>query len=302
MSVFTYNIFGLNFASPMEIPGARIATSNNIDVFIRYGESPDHLEKTSNSGVLFESSENEFLLKLPKVGKYYVENGNCITIEPGPEARESEIRLFLLGSVLGAILYQRGYTPLHGSAVSTSDGEALIIIGNSASGKSTLAASLSKSGFPLISDDQSAILPDNNGNCIILPGIATVKLWMDAKTQLFPVGDYSRVRPELNKFNIPVSGVESDNKAYLITRIINLVTKNSEGITSETVSGARKLSILRAHVFREQLIKGMGLLEDHFHLLSTLARQAKIYQIARPSLPQDSDILRDYIIDRIIRP
>jgi len=297
VAIFLYNVFGINIKSELEIPGLVLAQSPNIEVEIRYGPTPNHLSEILSSGVLFESSKDEFLLKLPKVGTYYVKGGKQITIEPMPEASEDEIRLFLTGSVFGALLFQRGITPIHGSAVKIRD-KALIIIGNSAAGKSTLAASLALSGYPLISDDLSAITLIS-GKCVILPGIPNIKLWADSQETLFPGDSFKRVRPQINKYSIPsIPRFEAFNELEIGT-ILNLRTKNSEGYKWEQLWGALKITVLRDHVFRDQIMAGMGASDHHFTMLSTLAIQSNIFNIERPSIPLNIESLTSLVVSRL---
>ena len=50
----------------------------------------------------------EFLLKLDDIARFLVQHGEEILIQPAAESDEDGIRLFLLGSALGALLHQRG--------------------------------------------------------------------------------------------------------------------------------------------------------------------------------------------------
>ena len=57
--------------------------------------------------------------------------------------RRTAVRLYLLGTCMGALLFQRKLLPLHGSAV-VINGKAYAFVGDSGAGKSTLAAAFSK--------------------------------------------------------------------------------------------------------------------------------------------------------------
>ena len=126
MIEYTYNIFGLIIRSQLEIPELISTQSKQAHVTVQFGSTPEHLNEIISSGVLYESTEKEFLLSLPNIGNYLVRNGDEVIIDPKSGASEDEIRLFLLGSVLGALLYQRGYMPLHGSAVEIAGKAALV--------------------------------------------------------------------------------------------------------------------------------------------------------------------------------
>lgn len=299
MPEFTYHIFGLHFSSPIEFPELDEVKTNIYDVHIRFGDVPDHLSAMISSGILFESGEREFLLKLPKIGKYLVKNGDEIIIDPKPGVSQDEISLFLLGSVMGALLYQRKYLPIHGSAVEVR-GKAIIIIGNSSAGKSTLAASLNLAGFPLISDDLSAVGTNDSGNCILLKGIPFIKLWKDTVDTLYPAASFRKVRPQINKFKIPLGNNDNVSQEIIIESIINLTTRNEPDYRLNEINGALKFSMLRDHAYRDQLVKGMGITNHHFQMLTKLANQSKLFHLERPSIPLDIDSLKDFVISEII--
>ena len=69
--------------------------------------------------------------------------GNRISFSPAAGAEETAVRLYLLGTCMGALLFQRKLLPLHGSAV-VINGKAYAFVGDSGAGKSTLAAAFLK--------------------------------------------------------------------------------------------------------------------------------------------------------------
>ena len=72
------------------------------------------------------------------------------------EADEDKIRLYILGTCMGALLMQRKILPLHGSAIAI-DGKAYAFVGDSGAGKSTLASAFLSKGYKLLSDDVIAV-------------------------------------------------------------------------------------------------------------------------------------------------
>ena len=302
MRHFYYNIFDLHIISELEIPEAperQFQDENEPDVTITFGNVPDHLENVTSSGVLFETSGKIFLLNLPRIGKFLATEGRKIIIDPIESAEADEIRLFLLGSVLGAILHQRGILPIHGSASKIND-KAVLIIGNSAAGKSTLAASLVKKGFSLISDDLSAVSADSSGLCRIHAGIPSLKLWKDVKDTMHPGSEMKKVRPQIEKYRVPVETNSNSGSPWIVDRIVLLSVKNETGFDLHEIAGAAKLKVLRENIYRDQIIKGLGLMEHHFRLLSQLAVQTELFHLRRPSFPLLIDELTEYFIQRVI--
>ena len=178
MKTYRYRVYGISVDSEMELPELFPVEADEPDVSIRYGDVLTQLPEVKTSGVLYQAAPLDFLLRLKNVGAFRVQKGNSITIEPAAHSLPEEIRLFLLGSVMGALLHQRGMLPIHGGAIAIKDG-ALIITGNSAVGKSTLVATLAERGFPFLTDDIAVIESDEKEILQLHPGIPQLKLWKD---------------------------------------------------------------------------------------------------------------------------
>jgi hypothetical protein len=83
--------------------------------------------------------------------------------------------VYLLGPILGFVLRLRGTVCLHASAISIGD-YAIALVGPAGSGKSTTAAALAKSGFPVMSDDVLA-LSDQGCTFMVQPSYPHLRLW-----------------------------------------------------------------------------------------------------------------------------
>ena len=75
-------------------------------------------------------------LGIPRVASYWVEGGRRVIVEPRLPVEAPALRLFLLGTVLAILCYQRGLVPLHASAVEVPGG-ALLVSGRSISAPTT---------------------------------------------------------------------------------------------------------------------------------------------------------------------
>jgi len=111
---------------------------------------------------------------------------------------------YLLGPVMGAVLRMRGVVCLHASAVEV-EGRAVAFVGPACAGKSTTAAALAGSGFPVITDDVLAIDEDDDGFSV-RTGYARVRLWGDSVEGLFGRADaLPRISPGWDKHYLDVS-------------------------------------------------------------------------------------------------
>ncbi|WP_413204793.1 hypothetical protein [Rhodospirillum sp. A1_3_36] len=104
-------------------------------------------------------------------------------IEPAEGADAHDVRVFLLGSVVGVLCHQRGLFALHASAVRL-DGRAVMISGVSGAGKSTLSAALGQRGLPMVADDVVAIDCHAPGGAQVFPAFPVRKLTPDAMEEL----------------------------------------------------------------------------------------------------------------------
>lgn len=276
--VYTYSAFGLKIASEIECPEMQ-KTSGNPDVTIRLGFVPNTLNNSSYKGACFEALPGLLLLKVLNVARYLVSEGNDIVIEPLPGADENSIRLFLLGSALGALLHQRSILPVHGSAAIINN-SGVIFAGISGSGKSTLLAYLISKGYKAITDDIAAVTFYDDIP-FILPGLHQIKLWHDSllKLKMFKK-NLQKVRNELDKYQLPIEPLLHDQKINL-KRIYVLNVKNEKGISVQPVSGIEKFTLLKNQTFRFNFIKGLKQEKTHFMLCNKLASSVEVKILAR---------------------
>ena len=300
MAPFRYRYFGTTFLSEVELPELYPFEFEQPQVTVQIGEIPLHLEKPSAKGVLFEASPGDFLLRLPSIGSYRVTEGKRITIMPEKGAQPEKFRLFLLGSVMGALFHQRNRLPMHGTTV-IKGSFAVCILGNSAAGKSTLGACLTVfRNFKHLADDISVLHIGSQNKLEMFPGQRVYKLWKDVADRLYPGHRFKKVRPELEKYYVPLSLHDELQNSFEISTVLILNPRNEKEFHLEEIRGAKKLFELRNHVYRDPLINGLGLAEHHFDHLSLLAEQAKTYRLYRPQRPLLLKELTEFISDELL--
>ena len=200
-----YSAYGLSIWSEIELPElfpARESEHNSAtDVHITLGRvSESGLEDAGKTPDWFQASPDELWLDIEGIARFLITNGNRITIDPYPGGDKESIRLFLLGSAFGAILFQRSHFVLHGNAIRIGD-QCLVCVGDSGAGKSTLAAGFMQRGYSIISDD---VVPVDDKQRAI-PGFPRIKLWQDTADKLgIDTRELQRIRPSDEKFNYPL--------------------------------------------------------------------------------------------------
>ena len=94
---------------------------------------------------------------------------------------------YLVGPVMGMVLYFRGITCLHASAVSVGR-RAVVLLGAPGAGKSTTAAAFAKLGYGVLSDD-IVPLAEREGAFWIQSGYPRVCLWPQSVSTLYGSSD-----------------------------------------------------------------------------------------------------------------
>jgi hypothetical protein len=273
-----FRAFGLNVDSDLENQsldyGARV-----LDVEIRLGKVPETLPNAHHMGPIYQVAPASFLLKLHKIARYLVLNGSQICIEPEPEASPDAVRLFLFGSVFGALLHQRGLLPLHGSAIQTRRG-AVVIAGASGSGKSTIACAFSRRGYSVLTDEIAAI--ETGDSPVVLPGHPFLLLWADALRRMkLESAPLAHVRPGLEKFILPL-GERFAKDPMPLHAIYVIEPTNFELSGPVPVKGLRKIETLIQNTYRPRFVEHMKLEQEHIKQITSVAERVPVARISRP--------------------
>jgi hypothetical protein len=291
-----YCIAGLTVASEIALPGARAATgAQEPDVVMRRGDVPAHLDNPSVKMPNWEADADRFLLRSPGVARFLLRGGRDIVFQPEPGGDDADCAIYLLGTVFGALLHQRGHIVLHASAVAV-DGAAVLFCGRSGLGKSTLAAALSMRGFPLLSDDVCAIGFDGGGNPYVQTDSRQLKLADDA---IASFGLDRRRGPAVLK-NMAKYYVEpavgTDAAELPIGRIYILRRREVSQSGIDTPVSAEVLRLLQRNAYRPGIVKRTGQAPRYFAAAAKIVRKAGVYGLTAPRdlarVPETLDLLQ----------
>jgi hypothetical protein len=234
----------------------------------------------------YEVRPGLFRLDVPGVARYRVEEGSRVFIEPRPNVPLDKVRLFLLGSVMGALLYQRGFFPLHGSAVETPWG-AMIFVGNQGAGKSTLAAQFLRKGYRLLSDDVCAVAPAPGG-FEIPPALAQFRLCADAFERFGPA---PAARFDVDKFVVPM-GERYCPHPVRLAAIHILADHDEESPVFQMVRGFDRVQRLLENLYRPHYLKGQETQRELMRLAGQIAEKASVVSVTRK---RDPEKLKDMV-------
>ncbi|MDF1646830.1 MAG: hypothetical protein P1U61_07630 [Legionellaceae bacterium] len=280
--MFQYYAFQLNIQSQLELPELLsrpdYLADMPTDVVIEFGEvSPIGLSNPVAKGAFYQSNQNALWLNVPKVARYLIRNGSHITIAPDEASDQDSVRVFLLGSCMGALLMQRDLFLLHANAIKIGQ-HCISFSGHSGAGKSTLSGAFMRRGYSILADDVCAINPAGD----VIPSFPQIKLWADSSKRLeVKTHALRRIRPELEKFSVPLD-VQfcSANLPLKVVYILN--SHNLDTFEFKAIEGMQKVLPLKNNTYRYQYLKGFDKVKAHLKQTGTLASRVSVVRITRP--------------------
>jgi len=291
-------IFGLRVHSDFLLTdGMTLDVARHCDIIIRASPNMRLHMPPGGGGNCQVISPQEYHLSWPNIGRFLVRNGREILVDADPGIDETRLCHYLTGTVLAALLHQRGRLVFHASAVIIKDG-AVGFLGDSGQGKSTLALAMHQYGYPLIADD---ILPINlrNGTPMIAPGIARFKVTTQTAQALGIAADALRCIPDENKRELRTSAPPEANPVPL-KRLYALETGISAAIHPLAGHDALFALIRYAHCIR---IISPALLAAFFGTLTQCAASIGIRRLIVPhALNALPDVVRLIVNDMAPTP
>jgi hypothetical protein len=284
IKVMVYKAFGLCISSEILLPELPklFGNENGIDVEIKIAD----LNKLWDELVIPEQKylikKDLIIFKVSDTAIFYIKEGKRIIVSPLLGADVKKIRLYILGTCMGALLLQRNILPLHGSAVAI-NGKAYAFIGDRGAGKSTLAAAFLEKGYPLLTDDIIAISFTKDNIPIITPSYPNQKLWQESLNWFGLESDnYSPIFGRETKYSVPVLS-KFTNDSLPITSVFELV-KTKELVTQiNPLESLIRLQTLFYHTFRSFLISRLTLMEWHFASSVKIINHINMFRLNRPN-------------------
>lgn len=219
-------------------------------------------------------------------------DGKVIRYDTALDPSSVSSRHFLLNQVVPMVMNLRGVEVLHASSVLTSQG-AVVFVGNGGYGKSTLAASLIREQFPLLSDDAVPLVVRGQ-QVWTSSGPAEMGLWPRARRLL------NRNDDSPNKLLVPLIAGEHQEGEFPLARIYFL--KPSDQRRNVAVEPASKsetfLELVRA-AHRLDLTDGR-MLERQVNTLHQVASQVSARTVEYPVGVPDPDQLRTLVLSDLM--
>jgi hypothetical protein len=249
-------------------------------VTIRRGPVPDRLSDAHATGPTWQARARHFLLNVPGVARFLLSDGRDIVFAPACEESMPHVPIFLIGTVFGILLHQRGQIVLHASAVQV-DGRAVLFCGASGAGKSTLAAAFAQRGYALVTDDLCSVSLNAHSGVSVHPDGRLLKLWAHAVERL-DLGQTrgERVRPQLQKYYVePKHALTEPLPLGAVYVLREARLPHTPGIERPNIVDAALA--LRRNAYRPLLIRRLNQREDYFRAAAAIANVAGIFYLTR---------------------
>jgi len=273
-----YFAYGLCISSELCLPELPLA-NRPVDVEITLG-------KLDRSHVSCSNDRSGFYVIGPCIYRYYknvgafkIDGGHNIVVDPDPEVDERILRSFLLGNIMCAMLHQRGLLALHGSAIAI-DGKAVAFLGQSGSGKSSIAISFMKKGCTGMADDLVAVGVSNLP--MVFPAFPQFKLPQDVAESLgYDQKNLSCISPQESKY-----AVGPDQNRFLLDALplgrIYLLEKGDTMQIERLNKQESMIELIRNSRAVDSLCAG-DKLQSHFHQCAKVAEDIPMRRLIRPN-------------------
>lgn len=277
-----YVVFGLRVRSELPLPDLVPAQGTAAaDVIVARGPvAPPPAHSPTVWGLT--GTGDRAVLTVANIARFAISAGTHILVDADVLARAADVRLFLLGSVFGALLHQRGLLPLHANAIQIGD-TAAAFMGPSGAGKSTMAAAFLDRGFTLLADDVCVVVDGASGPPMVQPGLPRVRLWRDAvEASGRKTDDLELAFAGQEKYVVSTQSVQAARpvplgRIYLLDKL----TAGAKGQVIRRLTGMEAVSAVMANIYRGHYLRLLGGSERNYRQCLQLVRTVPVFSVQR---------------------
>lgn len=248
--MFYYRVFDLIFKSDIRFDFLLPAEGNGeyYDVSIEAGEVPtDEVDERP------WAFTHNFSWLQNKTCWLIVRDGNKLIYKLKEGMREDYLRSYISGWGMSMVALQRDTLSFHCSAVSDDEG-AILICGDSGSGKSTVTAQLLDRGYNLMSDDMAWIYTEKGVASYAAPAFPFTKLCRDAALEKgYSLDELIYIDEDKDKFLVPYKRPYNPNRLP-IKGIIMLGKTDGEEVVKSEITGINKFHFMANNLFLRRLL------------------------------------------------
>lgn len=249
--------------------------------------------------------EDFYLLKIHGYLDFKISsNGRYITYYPKSTTLREHIWIGLFGPALSLALRLQEIITLHSSAIAYQD-QAIVFLGDSGVGKSTLSAAFAiEDKYDLITDD---VLPiyQTGQEFYAAPGVPWIKLWPEVCNYFLENElEFTKVSPEIEKRYVPYSSDKvcicsrtcQLGRIYLLEPFAPTIPKKE--IAIQPISPLEATFALVKHTFHGYALEGK-ILAKELRAYTRLASQVPVYRIFYPKNFEVLTSVRSVILEAL---
>lgn len=272
-----YFAYGFRIESDIELPDIP-ASPGSPDVSIRRGTF-GRTDRTS-------SDTEEYVTR--GRAHFQILNGNEIRYSQAAGGDHQLLQVLLLGRIMALLLRQRGWFPLHGSAVEVGD-SAVLFTAPSGSGKSTMAAALHARAHPLLTDDVAPVRV-MNGTCLFRGGRRRLRLNPDSAETFRHLDPTAASHFDKIVFNVGDSGLHR----YLPVRRIYELSFGDE-LRIEPMPLMEAATLLGRECFVRLHRAGPEVRASHLRACAEIASLGLVHRLIRPRNMNQLDAVAEFV-------
>jgi len=258
------------------------------------------LSAPSVQRLLLQVASHDYWLEIPQVARYRVRGGREIVVEVAPGALTSTVAAYLCSYALAALCCQRGLLVVHATALGWSD-QAILLVGSSGCGKTTLGAFMAARGARALSDDLCII--DTVDECALAqPSDRWFNLWPDSAARLSyaPPGAHQPIAG-VAKRAIEVGAAETRALPVRLVLLLREARSPQPKLRLEPFRPLDALVSLAGGAGLAALLQGMNRAAAHLEQCRRLITQARACQIVYPrtfeELPRVAQLIEELATD-----
>ena len=289
-----YSAFGMEISSDLGFPELPLSPAvSEASVWIQAGDHEHwpEIAPSPHSTPTLQIAPGEWRLELEGIGWFRAADGQRLEWQRWDDSvSDRDLRTFLVTSGLGALAIQRGALVLHGTALERG-GEAVLLLGHPAAGKSTLAWCLLEQGWRLLSSE--LVVVDAQG--MLWPGLQQLKLWHDAAVTLdLAWQKLPSVRRGLKRYALLPPDLACCDQSVPLRCIYGLrrakessdddveLAAQTHLLAGPALGQQKALLSLRNQAFHARVYRGMGAESQLFLQAAALARGTPMHWLRVP--------------------
>lgn len=299
--MFSYLAYGLGIHSTFPLPEFTPAvTTCDVTINIIRSENIqnelaelENLEKPWHCNLIGD----EIIFSVKKLGIFRVRQAREVIITCLPDVDERVISLYVSGTIMAFLSYQRGLITLHASAVEV-NGSVVAFVGESGAGKSSTAAAMQARGHTIVTDDVLPVKQDGN-SASVYPTFPQLKLSPEVAASLgHNVESLLVLHPQLYKLGHRVA----DKFSHTSLPIQSIyVLAEGDRLMVESLSPQQALIELVHYSYGVRALQQIVNSRAYFSQCVELLKKVNAYRLYRPlvlsSLPDFAAFIEDHALN-----